>query len=118
RRIAQHVMRIHQREDEAERLGQAGLAQPALHLPRVVLVPTLAAEARAAAAEGLGLGVAAGVWRLPLAEAVVALEPRRVRLTPLPPDRLRQVPLALEHHVIAALPQQRAERGNPRLELR
>ncbi len=119
RRVAEHVVRVHQGEDQAERLGQLGPRQPALDLPCVVLVPALAARTGIASAERRGLRVPACVRRLPLREAPVALDPRRVGAGPVvAADRLGQVPLALEGHVVAALAQQRAERGRAGAELR
>ena len=119
RRVAEHVVRVDQRDDEAERLGQVLPGEPPFDLARVVGVPALVRRAGVAAAERLGLGVAAGVRRLPVGEAVVALDALGVGVGPLAPvDRLAQVPLALQGDVVAALAQVRRERVDPRRQLR
>ena len=41
-RVAEHVVRVDERDDEAEGLRQVGAPEPALGLPRVELVPSLA----------------------------------------------------------------------------
>jgi hypothetical protein len=103
-----------------ERLRQVGLREPRLHLPRVVLVPALVRRPGVATPEVLGLRVAAGVGRLPVGEAVVALDARGVLVGPLavPVDRFGQVPLALDRDVVAALAQERREVVDPRRQLR
>jgi hypothetical protein len=71
-----------------------------------------------AAAERLGLRVAARVRRLPVREAVVALDALRVRGAPLAAaDGLREMPLALQRDVVAALAQPRRERVDSRWQL-
>ena len=40
-RVAEHVVRVDERDDEAEGLRQVGTPEPALGLPRVELVPSL-----------------------------------------------------------------------------
>ena len=77
-RVAEHVVRVDERDDQAERLGQLGPAEPALDLARVDLVPALPL-AGVAAAEVLGLRVLARVGGLPVGEAVVALDAARRR---------------------------------------
>ena len=81
-RIAEHVVRVHQGDHKAEGLREVGALQPALGLLGVDLVPALAERARVARAEVLGLGVLAGVRRLPVGESVVPSQALRVRWRP------------------------------------
>jgi hypothetical protein len=82
-RIAEHIVRIDQRDDQAEGLGQVLASEPLLDLAGVDLVPALALSG-VAAAEVLGLRVLPRVGRLPVGEAILLGEPVLVRRTPAP----------------------------------
>ena len=113
-RVAEHIVWVDEREDEAEGLRELRSRKPCLHLPGVILVPAFVRGARVATAERLGFRVAARVGGLPVREAVVALDALRVRGTPLPAlDRLGEVPLAFDCNVVTAFAQQCRERVDP-----
>ena len=110
-------MGVDERDDQAERLRRALPPEPALDLLGVELVPALPVGG-VAAAEVLGLGVLAGVGRLPIEESVLALDPLGVGLGPpaqhrvLPAGGMGQVPLALVGDVVPALAEQAPDRGH------
>ena len=115
-RVAEHVVRVDERDDEAERLREPGSGEPALDLLDVDLVPALAI-ARVAAAEVLGLRVLARVRRIPVGEPVIVGEPAGVGGQPAAqlPDadrgaaRVGEVPFALVGDLVSGRAEQRRE---------
>ncbi len=118
--VAEHVVGVDERDDQAERLGQVLLPEEALDLADVVLVPAHSRPPSGAAAEMAGFDVLARVGRLPATEAEVALRSARRRLAPVVPagQRRREVPLALVDDGVAGLSQARPQRRDLGRELR
>ena len=122
-RIAEHVVRVDQRDDQAEGLREVGALQPALGLLGVDLVPALAERPRVACRRS------ARPWRsrrrpaapsrrirTPVAGAPRPMEPSR-RAASRRARRVGQVPLALVGDLVARPAEQLREIGRLGLEL-
>ncbi len=117
-RIAEDVVRVDERDNEAERLRRVFAPEPVLGLACINLVPAQPKRPGIAAAEVLRLRILAGVGGLPVREPIIALESLSVAFTPAAEERgtvgphverMRQVPLALVRGVVADLSEKLSE---------